>query len=94
MSRGNAAEQKPRGQRGGQAAAAGMLSLVVFAVCVTTFQRGFSPSGLALQLIEIAAFVPLLLLGLGRAGKYLFKKVEGDEQACFILMFGIMRVPC
>jgi Kef-type K+ transport system membrane component KefB len=46
-----------------------MLSLVVFAVCVTTFQRGFSPSGLALQLAEIAAFVPLLLLGLGRAGK-------------------------
>ena len=67
-----------------------MLSLVVFAMCVSTFQRGFSPSGLALQLIEIAAFVPLLLLGLGRGGRYLLKKVEGDEQACFILMFGIM----
>jgi Kef-type K+ transport system membrane component KefB len=67
-----------------------MLSLVVFAMCVSTYQRGFSPSGLALQLIEIAAFVPLLLLGLGRAGKYLLKKVEDDEQACFILMFGIM----
>jgi Kef-type K+ transport system membrane component KefB len=67
-----------------------MLSLVVFAMCVSTYQRGFSPSGLALQLIEIGAFVPLVLLGLGRGGKYLLKKVEGDEQACFILMFGIM----
>jgi len=38
------------------------LSLVVFAVCVSTFQRGFSVSGLAVQLIEIAIFVPLICL--------------------------------
>ena len=46
-----------------------MLSLVVFAMCVSTFERGFSPSGLAMQLIEIAVFIPLLLVGLGRGGE-------------------------
>jgi Kef-type K+ transport system membrane component KefB len=44
------------------------LSLIVFAVCVSTSTTGFSPEGLAIQLIEIAVFVPLILIGLSRAG--------------------------
>jgi Kef-type K+ transport system membrane component KefB len=44
------------------------LSLVVFAICVSTYKSGFSMSGLTLQLIEIAAFVPLILFGLSRVG--------------------------
>src|SRR5258708_28190249 len=35
------------------------LSLIVFAVCVSTYTTGFSPEGLAIQLIHIAVFVPL-----------------------------------
>jgi Kef-type K+ transport system membrane component KefB len=35
------------------------LSLIVFAICVPTYTAGFSLSGLATQLIEIAVFVPL-----------------------------------
>ena len=66
------------------------LSLVVFAMCVSTFLRGFSVSGLALQLIEIAVFIPLLLLAVGRGGRYLLKKAEDDEPAYFVLMFGVM----
>jgi Kef-type K+ transport system membrane component KefB len=66
------------------------LSLVVFAMCVTTFERGFSLSGLALQLIQIIVFVPLLLLGVGRAGRYILKKAEGDEQAHFVILLGVM----
>ena len=56
------------------------LSLVVFAMCVSTFQHGFSVSGLALQLVEIVVFVPLLLLVIGRGGGYLLKKAEDDER--------------
>lgn len=37
------------------------LSLVVFAVWVSTFKSGFSISGLAVQMTEIAVFVPLVL---------------------------------
>ena len=68
------------------------LSLVVFAICVSTYESGFSSSGLALQLIEIAVFVPLILVGLSRAGAYALKKAEGEEHAYFVLMFGIMAV--
>jgi Kef-type K+ transport system membrane component KefB len=68
------------------------LSLVVFAMCVSTFERGFSMSNLAVQLIEISIFVPLILFGLGQAGRYLLKRVEEDESAYFVLMFGIMAV--
>ena len=66
------------------------LSLVVFAICVSTYQTGFSVSGLALQLTEIALFVPAILFGLSRAGEYALKKVEDDENAYFVMMLGIM----
>lgn len=66
------------------------LSLIVFAVCVSTYQRGFSMSGLLQQLLEIAIFVPVVLIGLGRGGAYLLKKVEKDEDAYFILMLAIV----
>jgi hypothetical protein len=45
-------------------------------------------SGLAQQLIEIVVFVPLLLFCVGRGGKYLLKRAEGDEQALFIRILG------
>ena len=68
------------------------LSLVVFAICVSTYESGFSISGLALQLIEIAVFVPLILFGLSRVGAYVLTKVQNDDNAYFVLMFGILAV--
>ena len=68
------------------------LSLIVFAICVPTWENGFSVTGLAVQLIEIAIFVPLILFGLSRLGAYLLSKVEDDEDAYFILMLAILAV--
>jgi Kef-type K+ transport system membrane component KefB len=68
------------------------LSLVVFAVCVSTYQRGFSVSVLLVQLVEIAAFVLLVLFGLSRAAGYALKKVEHEEDGYFVLLFTIMAV--
>jgi Kef-type K+ transport system membrane component KefB len=68
------------------------LSLVVFAICVSTYESGFSISGLALQLMEIAVFVPIILVGLSRVGAYVLKKAEGEENAYFVFMFAIMAV--
>jgi Kef-type K+ transport system membrane component KefB len=68
------------------------LSLVVFAVCVSTFQKGFSVSALAVQLIEIAIFIPLILFGLSRLGAYFLKKVSDEENAYFALMLLVMAV--
>jgi Kef-type K+ transport system membrane component KefB len=68
------------------------LSLIVFAICASTFKTGFSASTLAAQLIEIAIFVPLILFGLSRVGAYILKKVEDDENAYFVVMLAILAV--
>ena len=68
------------------------LSLIVFAICVSTYTTGFSPTGLAIQLIEIAVFVPLILFGLSRVGAYALSKVQDKEDAEFVLMLAIMAV--
>ena len=52
------------------------LSLVVFAICVSTYTTGFSTSAFVLQIVEIAVFVPFVLLGISRLGAYLLKTAE------------------
>lgn len=68
------------------------LSLIVFAVCVPVYKAGFSASGLALQLLEIAIFFPVILIGLSRVGAFVLKKVGNDENAYFVLMLAILAV--
>jgi Na+:H+ antiporter len=68
------------------------LSLVVFAICVSTFQRGFSVPALAVQLIEITIFIPFILFGLSRLGAYFLRKVSDEENAYFALMLLVMTV--
>ncbi len=68
------------------------LSLIVFAICVSSYTAGFSVSGLAIQILEIVVFVPLILIGLSRAGAYLLSMVREDEEGFFVTMLGIMAV--
>lgn len=68
------------------------LSLLVFAVCVPMYVSGFSASALVIQVVEIVAFVVFVLAGLSRAGAYVFRKVEHDEETYFLLMLGILAV--
>jgi Kef-type K+ transport system membrane component KefB len=68
------------------------LSLVVFAVCVSTYQRGFSMSVLAIQLVEIVGFVLFVLFVLSRVATYAMKKVEDQEDVFFVLMFAVLAV--
>src|SRR4051794_21487937 len=68
------------------------LSLVVFAVCVSIFTTGFSPSGLAVLLAEIAGYILLVLFGLSRLGAYVLSRVKDEEDAYFIVMLGIMAI--
>jgi Kef-type K+ transport system membrane component KefB len=67
-------------------------SLIVFAICVSTFQSGFAIKSLALLLVEIAAFVPLILFGLSRVGAAVLRRVEGDEGTYFAVMVAIVAV--
>jgi Kef-type K+ transport system membrane component KefB len=68
------------------------LSLVVFAVCVSTFVSGFSVEGLTVQLVEIAVFIPFILIGMGRFSFYALGKIGDDEDAHFVLMLLIIMV--
>jgi Kef-type K+ transport system membrane component KefB len=68
------------------------LSLVVFAICVSIYTTGFSPSGLALLLAEIVGYIMLVLFGLSRLGAYMLKRVEDEEDAYFVLMLCIMAI--
>lgn len=69
-----------------------MLSLIVFAICVSIYTTGFSPSGLALQIAEVAIFVPLILFGGSRVGAWVLSKLRDNEQGYFIAMLGILAV--
>jgi Kef-type K+ transport system membrane component KefB len=68
------------------------LSLLVFAVCLATYQSGFTWSVLIVQVVEIAIFVPLILFGLSRVGARLLGKFEDRENADFILMLAMVAV--
>src|SRR5271163_3721030 len=68
------------------------LSLVVFAVCVSIYTTGFSPSGLSLLLMEIVCYIVVVLYGLSRLAAYVLKKVEQEEDTYFIIMLCIMVV--
>jgi Kef-type K+ transport system membrane component KefB len=68
------------------------LSLLVFALCVPTFEKGFSFTSFAVQVIEIGIFVPLILFGLSRVGAHFLRRFEHDETAYFLLMLGIVAL--
>jgi Kef-type K+ transport system membrane component KefB len=68
------------------------LSLIVFAICVSTFTTGFSISAFAIQLAEIAVFVPGILFGLSRAGAWALRRVQSDEETEFLLMLAVMAI--
>ena len=69
-----------------------LLSLVVFAICVSIFQSGFSLRDIAVQFLEIAIFIPLILVGLSRGGAFLLSKLADDEHASFALILAVMAV--
>jgi Kef-type K+ transport system membrane component KefB len=68
------------------------LSLVVFAVCVSTFVSGFSVEGLTVQLVQIAVFIPFILIGMARFSRYALAKIGDEEDAHFVLMLLIITV--
>src|SRR5262249_43555063 len=66
------------------------LSLVIFGICASTYQRGFSASALTLQLLHLGGFFVLVLLGAKYLGGWLLRKMEDDEDAYFVLMLAIV----
>jgi Kef-type K+ transport system membrane component KefB len=65
------------------------LSLIVFAICVPAYEGNLSMLALAVQILEIVAFVMLILFGVSRMASYAFERMK-EEDAQFVLMLGIM----
>jgi Kef-type K+ transport system membrane component KefB len=68
------------------------LSLIIFGICVSTYTTGFSPTGLATQVLEVAIFVPLILIGVSRGGAWILNKLRDNQAGYFVTMLGIMAV--
>ena len=68
------------------------LSLIVFGICVSMYTTGFSLSGLTVQIVEVAIFVPLILIGVSRTGSWLLNKLRDNQAGYFVTMLGIMAV--
>ena len=69
-----------------------MLSLLMLAICLTAHQVGFDLRALALQLGELAVFIVVMVFLLGPAGRWLFGKLGGTDEASFALMLGIVAL--
>ena len=68
------------------------LSLIVFGICVSIFTTGFSPSTLAVQIAEVAVFVPFILIGVSRAGAWILGRLRDNEAGYFVTILGIMAI--
>ena len=63
-------------------------SLLVLAICLPVHISGFSPGSLAVQIVELAVYVPLVVFGLSAVGKWLFRRkgYTNEYQVGFTLM--------
>lgn len=67
-------------------------SLLVLAVCISIFKGGFSPAGLALQLVQLVVYAIIVLQGLPLLGRFYFRRHRQDEQVLFVFTFLIVMV--
>jgi Kef-type K+ transport system membrane component KefB len=69
-----------------------LLALLVLAVCVPIYTTGFSTSAFALQILELVAYIFLLLYGLSALGRRLLKWFGDSKEAQVTLIFLIMAL--
>lgn len=72
----------------GATAITDIASLILFAICLPIHTTGFSPGPFILQLIFIAGFIPIMIIGFTWLGKKVFKHLGEDaaEQMIFLLL--------
>lgn len=69
-------------------------ALLVLAVCIPIHASGFAPDTFAVQVLELAVYVPAVLLGLGWAGRRLFalKPTKEGQFALLLLLVAVAAV--
>lgn len=61
-------------------------SLLVLAICIPIHTSGFSPTTFALQLLQLAIYVPVVLFGLSAVARYLMNRFQGSKEGQFLVM--------
>src|SRR5438093_697970 len=67
-------------------------SLMVLAVCLPIHTSGFSTGSFAMQIIELAIYVPVVVFGLSAVGKWLFRRkgYTNEYQVGYTQMEGLL----
>jgi Kef-type K+ transport system membrane component KefB len=67
-------------------------SLLILAVCLPIHMSGFSGQALAIQLVLLLGYVPLVIIGIGRLGTWLMPKFQetADRQFGLVLLLMIL----
>jgi Kef-type K+ transport system membrane component KefB len=65
-------------------------SLLILAVCLPIHVSGFSGEALAIQLVLLLGYVPLVIIGIGKLGAWLMPKFEGIADRQFGLVLFLM----
>lgn len=61
-------------------------ALLVVAICIPIHTAGFSPSAFAIQVLELAIYVPLVLIVLSRLAHYLMEHFHASKEGQFLIM--------
>jgi Kef-type K+ transport system membrane component KefB len=69
-----------------------LASLLVLAVCLPIHTSGFSASAFAIQIVELIAYILLILVGLRALGPWLIERVGGSKERQVLLVLLIIAL--
>jgi Kef-type K+ transport system membrane component KefB len=61
-------------------------ALLLVAVCIPIHTTGFSPAAFAVQVLELAVYVPAVLIGLSRVAHFLMHYARGSKEGQLLIM--------
>jgi Kef-type K+ transport system membrane component KefB len=67
-----------------------ILSILVLAICLSIHLEGFSAAKLAIQLVELAIYVPAVLFGLSWIARFFLRRYGTSKSARIVILFMIM----
>lgn len=67
-------------------------ALLVVAVCIPIHTAGFSPSAFVVQLVELAVYIPVVLLGLSRLAHFLMERMHAKKDGQLLVMLLIVVI--
>lgn len=67
-------------------------ALLLVAVCIPVHMAGFSSTAFSMQLLQLAIYVPAVLIGLSRAAHFLIARLHASKEGQFLVMLLIVAI--